>query len=226
MTYILYRRVSTDEQKKSGLGLEAQERDIELFLQQRPGEVIASFTDTGSGADNGRPEFEKAVQLAKKTGATLVVSKLDRLSRRVSKIAELMETIHFKVASMPDADEFQLHIYAALAEQERKFISLRTKAALQAARERGTKLGGYRAGGMKKAHKAKVAHADAYARKVASLVLPLRKAGLSLSAIAIQLGEHGVPTSKGGQWDAKAVSRVIDRMAHHARRISHVEELA
>ena len=138
MKYVIYTRVSTQEQQKSGLGLEAQERDIEIFLttySDVPYEVIARFCDTGSGADNGRPEFQKALDLVRKTGAELLVSKLDRLSRKVSFIATLMEDkkVKFRVASMPHADPFQLHIYAALAEQEREFISKRTKAALQAA---------------------------------------------------------------------------------------------
>src|SRR5262245_18888634 len=127
--YVVYRRVSTNEQGKSGLGLEGQDRDIQLFLgnySDVPYEVIATFQDIGSGAENGRPELQKALTLAKKRRAWLLVSKLDRLSRRMSLIANLLEdkALRICVASMPGPDSFQLHIYAALAEKEREFISL------------------------------------------------------------------------------------------------------
>ena len=132
--YIAYLRVSTKEQGRSGLGLDAQRRDISLFVNQRPCEaiIIQEFVDVQSGKNNARERLTEAISFAKKHNACLLVSKLDRLSRKVSFIASLMEDkqLNFKVASMPHADKFQLHIYAALAEQERDFISLRTKAAL------------------------------------------------------------------------------------------------
>ena len=147
--FVIYRRVSTAEQAKSDLGLKAQTRDIEMFLThyaEQPFEVVAEFTEVQSGKDSDRHELTKALDLCRKLGATLLVSKLDRLSRRVSQIAALMEDrrINFRVASMPHADTFQLHIYAALAEQEREFISRRTKAALAEAKAKGRKLGGIR----------------------------------------------------------------------------------
>lgn len=147
--YVIYRRVSTQDQGRSGLGLEAQDRDIELFLQNfaEPGyHILGSFTDIESGTDNGRPGLTEAIQAAKANSATLLVSKLDRLSRRVSFIAGLMDDkkLNFKVAQMPYADKFQLHIYAALAEQERDFISKRTSAALAVKRRLGGKTGGSR----------------------------------------------------------------------------------
>ena len=139
--YVLYLRVSSEEQGKSGLGLEAQERDINLFLEnysEQPYEVLGKYVDVQSGGDNDRPELLKAIQLAKKTKSTLLIQKICRISRRVSFIASLIEDkdLDFKVASMPFADKFQLHIYAALAEQERDFISSRTKAALRSWKER------------------------------------------------------------------------------------------
>ena len=147
--FILYCRVSTKEQGASGLGLAAQKRDLDLFLTtyaEVPFEVIGKFTDILSGADDARPELTKALDLCRKTGATLLVSKLDRLSRKVSFIATLMEDpkVTFRVASIPRASKMELHLYAMLAEQERDFISLRTKAALVEARARGSKLGGLR----------------------------------------------------------------------------------
>ena len=134
--YVLYLRVSSAEQGKSGLGLEAQERDIQLFLEnyaETPYGVVERFVEVHSGKDNERPLLNAAIALAKREKAVLVVSKLDRLSRRVSFIASLMEdrTLDFKVAQMPHANKLQLHIYACLAEQKRSFISQRTKAALR-----------------------------------------------------------------------------------------------
>jgi DNA invertase Pin-like site-specific DNA recombinase len=214
--YVVYRRVSTDEQGKSGLGLEGQERDIQLFLgnySDIPYEVVATFEDIGSGADNGRPELQKALALCRKTGAWLLVSKLDRLSRRMSLIATLLEdrALRICVASMPGADNFQLHIYAALAEKEREFISLRTKAALAAKKARGEKVGGFRAGALPKANIARKAQADAAAARVAGIIAPLRASGLTLQAIADQLNLQHMVGPQGGTWTATTVRRTLAR---------------
>lgn len=215
--YVTYTRVSTKEQGRSGLGLEAQQRDIELYLEnysEEPWEVIGRFTDVQSGGDDSRPQLTEAIEKARRTGAELLVAKLDRLSRRVSHIANLMEDTRLKlrVAQMPNADKFQLHIYAALAEQERDFISKRTKEALKAAKARGVKLGGLRDKTMKR-NIALIARADREAEKVLKVVQPLRDAGQTLSAIAKTLESMGVKTSRGGTWTAKQVSRVLERQA-------------
>ena len=154
--YVIYLRVSTKQQGDSGLGLEAQERDIDIFLNsynKGQFEIIGKFKDvmSGKGSVEERPTFKKAVELAKQHNATLLVAKLDRLSRDVETVARLIKAVDIKVACMPYADKFQLHLYAALAEQERDFISARTKAALQAAKARGVKLGG--AANVGKTHK-------------------------------------------------------------------------
>ncbi len=161
--FVVYTRVSTRRQGDSGLGLAAQKRDIDLYLQtyaEIPWEIIGEFQDIESGANGERPELWEAIKLAEKTGAVLLVSKLDRVSRKVSFIANLMDRkkLNFTVASMPSADKFQLHIYAALAEQEREFISLRTKQALAPMKGTG-KLGGNR-GNIDKANAAARALAD------------------------------------------------------------------
>lgn len=213
--YIVYTRVSTEDQGKSGLGLEAQQRDIGIFLTQFsdvPYEVIAEFQDVLSGADDDRPELTEALALARKTGAELLVAKLDRLSRKVSFIATIMDDkrVNLRVASMPHADKFQLHIYAALAEQERDFISARTKAALQAAKARGVKLGGMRDATMKRNVVAK-ANADRFAHSVAPIIRSMRENNETLQAIADALNASGKPTPRGGQWTATAVKRVIAR---------------
>jgi len=214
--YIVYKRVSTKEQGRSGLGLEAQERDVALYLERFspvPYEVIATFTDILSGTDNERPELAAALALARRTGAILLVSKLDRLSRKVSAVAALMEDkkVTFRVAQMPNADNFQLHIYAALAEQEREFISARTKAALAEARRRGTKLGGLRDKTMKR-NAAVQANAAARAEKVSGIILPMRETGKPLREIAEHLNRAGVETARGARWQASQVKRALDRL--------------
>lgn len=215
--FVTYYRVSTKGQGESGLGLGAQERDIDLFLTsyaEAPFEVVAEFTDILSGKDNDRPELNKALELCRKTGATLLVSKLDRLSRRLSYIATLMEDpkVSFRVASIPRASKIELHLYAMLAEQERDFISKRTIAALAVAKSRGVKLGGLRdATGKRNA--AIQAEAQGRAAKVADLVQPLRAAGKTLRQIAEALNASSVPTARGGQWSAAQVMRVIERLA-------------
>lgn len=214
--YVLYRRVSTQEQGKSGLGLEAQDRDTRLYLETyspTPWEVLGEFTEIESGTNGDRPELAKAIELARKTRATLLVAKLDRLSRRVSFIASLMEDkrLTFRVASMPHADAFQLHIYAALAEQERQFISLRTKAALQEAKARGVKLGGLRDATMKRNVVVK-AQAQERAEAWRGVVEPLHGAGKSLREIAEALNSAGIKTSRGSLWHAVSVKRVVERL--------------
>lgn len=214
--YVIYRRVSSKSQGESGLGLEAQDRDIALFLENysdTPFEVLGTFTDVLSGADAHRPQLAAAIELAKKEGAELLVSKLDRLSRKVSQIAALMDdkALKIRVASMPHADAFQLHIYAALAEQERNFISLRTKQALAAAKARGVQLGGLRDKTMKRNEATKEA-ADAAAQRVASIVLPMRKNGSTLQAIADALNAANVPTPRGKKWAAMSVRNALARL--------------
>ena len=141
-----------------------------------------------------------------KTEATLLTAKLDRLSRSVAFIATLMEDkkLNFTVATMPHADKFQLHIYAALAQQEREFISTRTKAALREAKARGVKLGGARPNSQRR-HDAVNAQADQNAQRVSRLIKDHRSAGKSYRYIAEQLNKLDVPTAKGGSWFASTV---------------------
>lgn len=214
--YIIYRRVSTADQGKSGLGLEAQTRDIGLYLETyspEPYEVIAEYLDVQSGKDDDRPELGKAIDHAKREKATLLVSKLDRLSRKVSLISKLMEDkkLDFRVASMPNADKFQLHIYAALAEQERDFISQRTKAALRQAKERGVALGGLRDKTMKR-NEAIKEQAQRRAEKLESIVSPMKQQGATLREIASALNTAGITTARDGKWSAVQVKRVLERL--------------
>lgn len=213
---MLYLRVSSQDQGRSGLGLEAQQRDIDLFLEnyaETPYEVIEQFVEIQSGKDDDRPLLDAAINMAKKQGAVLVVSKLDRLSRRVSFIATLMEdkALEFKVAQMPYADKFQLHIYACLAEQERDFISQRTKAALAAAKARGQKLGAPVLH-LKKLAEARSRKAESAAQRVASVIHPLRQQGKPLREICEALNGAGLKTERGGQYHPSLVSRMLKRL--------------
>ena len=197
--YVLYRRVSHAEQGRSGLGLEAQKRDLDLYLGDKPdAEVVGSFVEVASGAKSDRPVLAEALALCRKQKATLLVSKLDRLSRNVAFVATLLEdkTVELVVASLPQASRFELHLYAALAEQERTFISQRTKAALAAAKERGVQLGGARPhlAGLNEAKKQRVREE---AEALAPLALPLRAQGLSLRAVCERLNAAGVRTRTG-----------------------------
>jgi DNA invertase Pin-like site-specific DNA recombinase len=207
--FVIYTRVSTKRQGDSGLGLAAQERDIAIFFDsyaEQPYSVLERFCDVVSGMKTDRPQLAAAVALAKRTGATLLVAKLDRLSRSVAQIAQLLEDkrLHFRVATMPYADKFQLHIYAALAEQERDFISKRTKAALQAAKARGVKLGGARPEAEVR-HAAVRAAADANASKVSPAIKAYRKSGESYRQIAEHMNQLEITTARGGRWHASTV---------------------
>lgn len=214
--FVIYYRVSTKNQGKSGLGLKAQKRDVELYLSnyaKTPFDIIDTYTDIESGKNSNREQLALAIKVAKENKATLLVSKLDRLSRQVSFIATLIEDkkLNFTVASMPNADKFQLHIYAALAEQERDFISMRTKAALAEAKANGVVLGGLR-DTTNERNKVLKQQAQDRAVDLSSLVLPLRNQGMTLSAISDELNKRGIPTARSGAWTATTVKRLIDRV--------------
>ena len=213
--YVLYFRVSTQKQGRSGLGLDAQKRDIDLYLEnysEQPYEILGTFKDIQSGADNDRPELKKAIELAKKTKSILLVQKICRLSRRVSFIASLIEDkeLDFKVAQMPFADKFQLHIYSALNEQEKDFISSRTKSALRSWKERNpdTKLGAP-VHHIKALAKARRAKALKEAKRIEGLIVPLKQQGKSLRVICNVLNNSGITTSKGRSFYPSKVSRTL-----------------
>lgn len=214
--YVIYMRVSTRGQGKSGLGLAAQDRDIGLYLDHysdKPYEIVGTFTEVVSGAKEARKELSKAIELAKKVGATLLVAKLDRLSRKVAQIATLLDDkkLNVVVATMPNADKFQLHIYAALAEQEREFISVRTKQALAEAKAKGKKLGGLR-DKTNERNKAKKLAADEFAKSLEPIVQPMIDSGLKLTEMATRLNASGIETANGGRWYPTTVKNLRDRL--------------
>lgn len=215
--YVVYLRQSTEDRAVSGLGLAAQQRDIDLFLANfapHPHAVIGTFTDIQSGADNDRPQLQAALALVRKTrNCELLVAKLDRLSRRVSFIASLMEDrkIALRVATMPHAGDFELHVYASLSEQERKFISARTKAALAEAKARGVKLGGIRDTTVER-NAAVRAGAQARALKIGPMVRSMRDKGMTLQQVADHLNAAGVRTAREGSWHPMQVKRTLARL--------------
>ena len=209
MRIIAYMRVSTKSQEKSGLGLDAQREKINIFTDAHDGELIAEYVDVESGSKNERDELKKAIAHAKKIKGTLVIAKLDRISRRVSFIANLMETgINFKVAEMGDATEFQLHIYAALAQEERRLISERTKEALKVAKSQGVELG--KNGKVLAANNKRIA--TSFAETVKDHLLSMRSQGLSFSAIAKELNNRKIQSYYGKKWYGASVQRAYDRL--------------
>ena len=212
--FITYRRVSSKEQGASGLGLEGQQRDLALYLATLTDgswEVLGDFVEVASGGAQDRPQLAAALALAKQEGAVILVARLCRLSRDVEQIAGLMKRAPFRVVTMPQADAFQLHIHAALAQQERAFIGARTKAALAAAKARGVKLGGLRPTTANR-NATLAEEADRHAEKVRAIILPLREAGASLRRIAEALNQAGTPTAPGGAWGASTVANVLARL--------------
>ena len=215
---VAYYRVSTAKQGRSGLGLEAQRRYVDAFVGPEGFEIAAEFVEveTGKGADalDRRPQLAAALAEAKRRKCAVVVAKLDRLSRDVHFISGLMaHKVPFVVAELgADADPFVLHLYAALAEKERAMISARTKAALAAAKARGTILGNPRLEAVRPAAAAGIrAAADRFAANVIPIVVPMRNEGLSLRAIAARLNERGVPTARDGLWGQSQVAAILRR---------------
>ncbi|WP_428828035.1 recombinase family protein [Azonexus sp. IMCC34842] len=222
----LYLRVSTTKQGKSGLGLEAQRDAIRRFAATERLHIAGEFVEveTGKGADalDRRPQLAAALIATKLAGGAVCVAKLDRLSRDVAFIAGLMvQKVPFIVADLGvDADPFMLHLYAALAEKERALISMRTKEALKAARERKenpVKLGGYRGGPLvdhRLGTEAKKRAADDFARSVAPIINEIQGRGIvSLRGIASELVVKGIKTARdGNNWTATAVKNLLARI--------------
>lgn len=212
---VIYRRVSTNEQGKSGLGLEGQAATLTRFCESEGFEVAAEFQDVASGKlpIEARPGLAAALEKARKLRCPVIVAKLDRLSRDVAFISGLMARgVPFIVAELGvDTDPFILHLYAALSEKERRMIGERTKAALRVKKEAGALLGNRTnlANARIKAAEAKRAAARVFADRVRPEIEKMLAAGESLNRIATRLNAVGVPTARNGAWTAKAVSRVV-----------------
>ena len=217
---IAYYRVSTERQGRSGLGLDAQRERSAAFATQNDMEIIEAFTEveTGKGSDalERRPQLAAALNAARRLRCPVLVAKLDRLSRDVHFIAGLMvQRVPFLVAELgPEVDPFMLHIYAALAEKERRMISERTRAALASRKRQGAQLG----------NRTNLAEAQAFgaartaeaarrfAENVAPVIQQIKATGVtSLRSIASVLNARGVRTARGGQWAATQVAAILNR---------------
>lgn len=221
--FIAYYRVSTQAQGRSGLGLEAQKEAVRQYVERNGGVLLTpGYQEIESGKRADRPQLALALERCKQTRATLVVAKLDRLTRDVAFLCKLRDSgVNFVAVDNPNANHLTVTILVAVAEEERRLISVRTKAALQAAKARGVQLGcpkgqgaerfGANAG--KGGAEATKANADAFAQSLASIVLPLKAEGLSLRQIAAKLNADNIVTARGGQWQANSVKRLLDRLA-------------
>lgn len=220
--YVSYCRVSTCTQGASGLGIEAQRKAITDYLNGGDWDLVKEFIEVESGKryDN-RPMLQQALDTCKRTGSKLLIAKLDRLSRNVAFIANLMESgVEFVAADMPMANKFTVHILAAVAQHEREMISARTKAALQAAKARGVKLGSPKGISVEVSRKGAVRSlserqrkADEHAQRIYPVIKELQQEGLSLRGIAKRLSEEKELTPRGTtNWQAMTVKYVLDRV--------------
>jgi DNA invertase Pin-like site-specific DNA recombinase len=217
--WISYLRVSTSRQGSSGLGLEAQRKTVEDYLNGGRWKLVKEFVEVESGKKDDRPVLAEAIKACRQYGAKLVIAKIDRLSRDAHFLLGLEKAgVDFVAADMPNANKLTVHIMAMVAQEERRMISERTKAALAAAKARGVKLGNYwknptlppDAGRLGNA--AMKRKADAKAADIAPIIAELQATGAtSLRAVAAGLNDRGVPTPRGGAWSAAQVMRVLAR---------------
>jgi DNA invertase Pin-like site-specific DNA recombinase len=222
-TFVAYYRVSTAKQGASGLGLEAQRKAVTDYLNGGNWALAQEFVEVESGKNDDRPQLVKAFAACRVFGAKLVIAKLDRLSRDAHFLLGLEKAgVDFVAVDMPHANRLTIGIMAVVADEERRMISARTKAALAAAKARGVKLGGYRGGPIyvdNAARKASIAvrsgRADNRAQDLAPVIDQLKAEGItSLGAIAKALTAQGIPTATGklSPWSAVQASRVISRL--------------
>lgn len=208
-SYISYYRVSTTRQGVSGLGLQAQQNAASEFTKSSGGQIIKEFTEVESGKRIARPELDAAIEACRLTGSTLLIAKLDRLARNVHFISGLIESkTRFVAVDMPNADRFMLHVYAAMAEEEGRRISERTKLSLAAAKARGTKLGEH----AKVLNRRNASIADEFARSIGPLIVTMhQKDGVSFKDVSEILNAEGVKSYRGSKWHSTSVYRTYKR---------------
>jgi DNA invertase Pin-like site-specific DNA recombinase len=217
---VAYYRVSTRQQQRSGLGIEAQRAAVERFAEAENLALIAEFVEaeTGKGADalDRRPQLAAALAAARQGKCAILVSKLDRLSRDVAFVSGLMtQRVPFIVAELGrDADPFMLHLYAALAEKERRLISERTKAALAIRKASGAKLGNPSnlcAAG-KLGRTSLIEAAEEHAKRMLPILRALRAEGtITIGAITRSLNERKIPSERGSRWHVSSVANLLVR---------------
>lgn len=212
MKYVAYFRVSTTRQ---GNGLEAQQRDVNFYVSSVGGTIINTYREKETGKDtkkekrlSNRPELLEALAECKRTGATLIVSKVDRLTRDIEDGAHIYKNYKVLFCDHPNITSLELGIFLGMAQQEREFISQRTKAALAVKKAQGVKLGGvYQPENLKRAQQAKHEQSKTTAQRQAFSAIELMDG--TLRQKADRLNELGYTTPKGGQWTAIQVSRLI-----------------
>lgn len=209
--WVCYYRVSTQRQGESGLGLDAQKRAVEAFVQARGGTIVTAFTETESGKKiTNRPQLQEALKLCRRTRATLVIAKLDRLARNVHFISGLLETgVDFLAVDQPTKDRFMLHLHAAFAEEEARRISIRTREALAAAKRRGVVIGQT---GRALADRHKAA-ALTRAKQYSPIVTELRARGIiQVRRVRDELNRQGIASPAGARWHLKNVHKLLTRL--------------
>lgn len=218
--FVAYYRVSTARQGRSGLGLEAQKDSVATYLNGGRWSLVGEFVEVESGKRNDRPALAEALALCRLHKATLIIAKLDRLARNVAFISNLMESnVEFTAVDFPQANRLTIHVLAAVAEHEAAMISARTKAALKAAKARGVVLGGDRGNiasvakcGAKKSALVRSAAAQERAADLLPKIRAIQTTGAAtLREIANELNAQAIPTSRGGEWSAVQVQRVLAR---------------
>lgn len=213
-------RVSTQKQGESGLGVEAQRKAVTDYLDGGRWKLVSEHVEVESGGNDARPKLAEAMARCRAHRATLVIAKLDRLSRDAHFLLGLQKAgVKFVAADMPEANELTIGLLAVVAQHERKMISERTKVALAAAKARGTKLGGFRGraatdADRAKASAARIAKADERALAIAAIMARIDPNGsMSLREMARAFEAEGLPTAAGGAiWTAAAVKRVKARI--------------
>ncbi len=219
--FVAYFRVSTQRQGVSGLGLEAQREAVRRFLNGGDWELVAEFQEieTGKGANAlaRRPELRAALAECRKSGATLLIAKLDRLARNVHFVSGLMESkVRFVACDIPEANELTIHSMAAFAEHEAKRISQRTKDALAAAKARGVVLGATGWKNLRPDVEKRQAAADAYAATLRPTLDGMKARGLTQRAMVAELNAIRVPAPRGGVWGLSQLQRVLHRSSGHS----------
>jgi DNA invertase Pin-like site-specific DNA recombinase len=222
---VAYYRVSTERQRRSGLGIEAQRETVARFAAQEGFELVAAFVEaeSGKGSDalDRRPQLAAALAAARARKSPIIVAKLDRLSRDVAFISGLMaQRVPFIVAELgADADPFMLHLYAALAEKERRLISERTRTALAQRKAHGARLGNPRNAREAAAlgRIVQTEEAERFAANILPIVRTIQAAGIiGMVSIAKALNDRGIRTARGGRWHVSTVANLLARSAQIA----------